>query len=197
MIYEPQQKNVRPLNILIFALLLFGAVTYAVPIIASTYEVNVPPFPFTITTVLCIVAAVYLAVRYLMTSFKYIIRPRDDSLADCGFVPEYASNVSANIASLDFVVTKSQGTRADVMECVLSLGDLSATYELTRGGLTKNDVRKKYAQDGFVYFDYTVTFARESALELVFSDGGHPVGIIIEPDERMRGYLTALAGKNE
>ena len=83
------------------------------------------------------------------------------------------------------------------MECVLGVEQLVSVVPLRRrkaDGVTKSALRDRYAAKGqdYLYYDYTVTFLPDSALALVFIDGNRYVGVIIEPDERMKAYFTAL-----
>lgn len=198
--FSPTQNNPR-VNLIFAALLVLGGITYAIPIVYSNNNVNISALPFTIVTLFSVVGAVFLLVRYRMTSFTYIVRLRDE--LDDGDVQglEKAYAGSLDITSvkpelLDFCVYKASGTRMAAMECLLSLGDLAMAVEVTKkksGGVTRDDVRREYEQKGgFVFYDYTLTFGLESALELVFIDGNRYVGVIIEPDEAMRQYFLHL-----
>ena len=94
---------------------------------------------------------------------------------------------------LDFVVNRSQGSRAGALECVLPLSDLVAVIPMTKeNGVTKSAIREKYQADGYVYYDYTVTLGVTDVLALVFIDGNRYAGIFIEPDEAMRSYFMNL-----
>ena len=53
-------------------------------------------------------------------------------------------------------------------------------------------LRDHYAAEGYVYYDYTVTPRPDDALGLVFIDGNRYVGVVIEPDEVMRAFLSKL-----
>ncbi len=203
----PEQKN--PQVTLVFAaLLVFGGVTYMLPYICRANEVTISAFPFTMLSLAAIVAAVYMLIRYRMTSYKYIIRLRDDAGIgeEAGLVSVMAGSLditSCRREVLDFCVYRAQGTRLESLECLLSLGDLvEATPVIRRGKSTtkiptKNEVRQKYEKHGdFVFYDYTLTFSLTEALELVFIDGNRYVGIIIEADERMQSYLLSLTKKD-
>ena len=189
----PVQKNMRALTLAIALLLILGGVCYAVPIVCRSQGIDIMPIPFTASTLVLIVAAVYLTVRYRMTGFCYSVRLRGDTDTS-DYATEYSSVGTIEgfpLTSLDFVVVKSMGARAGAMECVLPLSDLSAVYELKKGGLTKKTVRDKYTAGGFSFYDYTVTFMSDYAVEMVFADGrgGGYVGVIIEPDEKMKDFI--------
>lgn len=194
--FAPQQKN-SGVNIIIVVLLIFGAIVYAVPPLAEANGISVIHLPFDVLVFAVIIAAVFIIVRYKMTSFEYIIRPRSSVSTEIGMEEAFVSAVDLSRMPrdrLDLVVNKIQGTRAN-MECVLSLGDLAAVEKVSLRGKnpdslpTKNDIREKYAADGFVFYDYTVTLGLERALELVFVDGNRYAGVIIEADDEMSEFF--------
>lgn len=192
----PAQKNSRVWGI-VAALLVFGGISYAIPILCSAKGIVMGGALFQFITVIAVVAAVFVAVRYQMTGFVYLIRPRSD-ISDNGMETAYAGTADTLGTTqlppdmLDFVVIKSQGSRAGGTECVLSLADLVAVVPLTKGGATKKSIREKYAADGYVYYDYTITLGIDNALALVFIDGNRYAGIFIEPDEAMQAYFMSL-----
>lgn len=194
--YSPSQKNPR-LPVIIAVLLVFGGISYAVPIICAAYNITVGGAAFQLITVAAVVAAVFLAVRYQMTHFVYLIRPRSD-ISENGMEPAAAGNPGRINSThlppdmLDFVVIRSQGSRAGAAECVLSLSDLAAVIPVTKIREDKKKIREKYLADGYVYYDYTVTLGLDDALALVFIDGNRYAGIFIEPDEAMRAYFLSL-----
>ncbi|MBP3293729.1 MAG: hypothetical protein J6N32_08245, partial [Clostridia bacterium] len=152
---------------------------------------------FQLVTVAAVVAAVFLAVRYQMTHFVYLIRPRSD-IDEIGMETALAGNIGTLNAAhlpadmLDFVVIRSQGNRAGAAECVLSIADLAAVIPVEKIGTDKKRIRERYQADGYVYYDYTVTLGLDNALALVFIDGNRYAGIFIEPDEAMRAYFMGL-----
>ncbi len=193
---SPIQKNPRVRHI-IAALLLFGGISYAIPIFCNANDIAVGGAIFQFVTVFAVVAAVFLMVRYQMTGFVYLLRPRSDMTDDDREVAyagggHTAGSLRFPADMLDFVVIKSQGSRAGGTECVLSLGDLVAVIPLKKDGASKKSVRETYAADGYVSYDYTVTLGLDEALALVFVDGNRYVGIFIEPDEAMRAYFLSL-----
>lgn len=199
--FSPTQSNPR-VTYIFASLLIFGGITYAVPIICEAHEISIYSLPFTLCTLAAVVAAIYLMIRYRMTSFTYVIRLKDDTAAgeEEGLEKAYASDSGIYGFSpdmLDFCVFKASGSRLAAMECLLSLSDLVFVSDVYRKGgdgkLTREDIRQKYIQRGdFTFYDYTLTLGLDPALELVFIDGTKYVGIIIEPNEEMRGYLTQL-----
>ena len=190
---SPTQRN-SYIWIIVGALLLFGGISNAIPIL---YPAVFAPAIFQLLTVLAIVAAVFFVVRYQMTGFVYLIHPRShtpDSDLETAFAghTDDASVTRLPPEMLDFVVVKSQGSRAGATECVLSLSDLVAVYPLTKSGETKKSIRERYITDGYVCYDYTLTLGLDNALALVFIDGNRYAGIFIEPDEAMRAYFMGL-----
>ena len=199
----PVQRNVRAVRSVLAVLLLAGFVLYAVPPASGAAGVRVPAWPFTALSFACLIAAIFLFTRYRMTGFQYLIRPRSET-DETGFVTAVASGARLNVTDLppehlDFAVIRSMGARPGAMECLLGLDALTAVYPLRRNakdGMTKAVLRDKYAADGYVFYDYTLTFGIDDALALVFLDGNRYVGVIIEPDEAMRTYLTTLKPGN-
>ena len=194
--YSPSQKNPR-VTAIIAALLAFGGISYAIPIFCNANGIAVGGAIFQFITVAAVVAAVFLAVRYQMTHFVYLIRPRSD-ISENGMEPAFAGTVSPLGVThlppdmLDFVVIRSQGSRAGAAECVLSLSDLAAVIPVKKMRTDKKIIRETYQADGYVYYDYTVTLGITDALALIFADGNRYAGIFIEPDEAMRAYFTNL-----
>ena len=193
----PVQKNPR-ISWIFAALLIVGGIAYGIPVVCRANGLSVSAMPFTLTSFACVIAAVYILVRYRMVTMVYLIRPRSD-IDENGMEAAYAEEADITRIRpeyLDFIVIKGQGSRPGAMECVMSLADLCAVYRVTKKGengtLTRSAVREKYIHDGFVFYDYTVTLGLEEALELVFIDGNRYCGIIIEPDEPMARYLTGL-----
>lgn len=210
--YSPEQKNMRLVSTVFASLLVFGGVTYAVPVVCQAKGVPVPmPWLFSLLTLAAVVGALFFLIRYRMTGFIYIIQPRNGADADLSMETAYASvgdMLSVRPEWLDLVVMKSQGSRMPVTECVLSLGDLAAVIPVKRKSdgrsATVKSVRDKYRErsaSDFVFYDYTMTFLWDDAVELVFIDGQRYVGVILEADDAMRRYFlqlkTARDGEDE
>lgn len=200
--YIPEPKNLRSVSIIMACLLVFGGVCYAIPIVCEAQSVPVSmPWLFTLLTLISVVAALFFLIRYRMTGFTYLIRPRTD-IPDNGMETVFVGSPDVTQIRpewLDLVVLKSQGNKPGVMECVMSLGDLAAVIPVScrAGGekMTIKQVRDKYREDdptGFIFYDYTLSFQFEEALELIFIDGNRYVGIILEVDGAMKHYLMNL-----
>ncbi len=199
--FSPTQNNPRVAHIFA-ALLIFGGITYAIPIVCDANGVNVAPLPFTVLTLVSVVAAIFIMIKYRMTSYTYVVRLKDDvsSGVEAGLEAEYTSGLDIRRVSpelLDFCVYKASGSRLAAMECLLSLSDLVYAAEVYKKGgdgrETRADVREKYGKfEKFTLYDYTLTMGLDPALELVFVDGNSYIGIIIEPDDLMREYLLGL-----
>lgn len=200
--YSPVQKNAHLVNTIIAVSLIFGGISYALPIVFKAKGVTAyMPWVFSLLTLAAVVSALYFIVRYKMTGFVYIIRPRSDIDTDPSLETAFAGNTNVNRLPkdwVDFVVMKSQGSRMPVTECVLSFGDLVEIVSISgdkKNGTRHADVAKKYrerAVSDFVFYDYTYTFRWESALELVFIDGQRYVGIIIEADDEFEAVLRSM-----
>ena len=77
--YSPEQKNSRTVNTLIALSLLLGGITYAVPIICTAQGISYSmPWLFSLLTLVSVAAALYFLVRYKMTGFIYMLRPRSE-----------------------------------------------------------------------------------------------------------------------
>lgn len=196
----PVQKNAG-IGLIFAALLIVGGIAYGIPVVCAARGISVMALPFAFTTFVCVIAAVFVLVRYRMMTMVYLIRPRSD-IGENGMETAYAGALDVTKIRpeyLDFIVIKGQGSRPGAMECVMSLGDLAAVYRVTKSGadgtMTRRAVREKYIHDGFVFYDYTVTLGLEEALELVFVDGNRYCGVIIEADEPMARYLLDLKGR--
>ena len=200
----PEQKNARAVTRIIAALFAGSAVFYGIPIGARAAGIRVYAWIFNLLTFACLIGAIFLLVRYRMTGFQYIVRTKRET-EDSGLAEAYAGGARLNVKNLppetlDFVVIRSQGARPGAMECVLGLEQLIAVTPVCRkpkgksakNGVTKAALRDRYAKEGFIYYDYTLTFLWDEALALVFVDGNRTVGVVIEPDEVMRAYFTAL-----
>lgn len=197
---SPEQKNPR-IWVIVAALLVLGGITYSIPIFCEARGIAIGGALFQFITVIAVVAAVFIVVRYKMTHFTYSIHPRS---VGTGTSPSGEVGVYAGVSqvpgishmppeTLDFTVDRSQGSRAGGAECVLSLADLVAVYPLDKNNsATKSALRERYREDGYVYYDYTVTLGLTDLLALVFIDGNRYVGIFIEPDDVMRDYLLSL-----
>lgn len=200
--YVPEQKNIRLVNSIMLSLFVFGGISYAIPIVCESQNVSVTmPWLFTLLTLVSVVTAVFFLVRYRMTGFTYLIRPRSD-IPENGMEAVYADSCDVTQVRpdwLDLVVLKSQGNKPGVMECVLSLGDLVAIIPVSSrkadGKSTIKEVRDKYREgnpSGFIFYDYTLSFMLDEALELIFIDGNRYVGIVLEVDGVMKDYLMQL-----
>ncbi len=192
----PKQQNERGVNLIFGAALAVGGVCYAVPIFAERAGVAVWTLPFSVATFFCLIAAVFVLVRYRMTGFRYSIvmkDERDSALDPCLVTVDGGGDIRRFPAEyLDFIVRKRQGARAEVMECVLGMSDLVEVIPLSKGGESKKSVREKYRADGFVFYDYTLTLGVRDVLELVFVDGNRYVGVIIEPSDEFSAFLMGF-----
>lgn len=190
MVFSPKQKNGGVLTVVIIAIIALSVILYCMPSVLIENGITAPPIWFVFSGLIGFIAAIYLFLRYSMTKFEYVIKPRDESR--WGEAPVFVSDASDGTAPLDFVVYKAMGTRQAAMECVLPLSDLIEAVPLKKGERTKNDVMRAYkseAKGGFIYYDYTLTFFPKETLELVFADGDKIVGIIIEDSNPVAEYL--------
>lgn len=194
--YKPEQKHSKLLNTVMICLLIAGTVAYSLPVIFRSNEINISPFPFTALAIMCFIAAIFLLIRYRMSSFEYIIRPRSDLDPELAAAYSVGNDISRfPYDCLDFIVYKSQSSKPGAMECVLSVSDLIAAYSLN-DKKSKSEMNSKYSKDGFVFYNYTLTFRPDSVTEFIFIDGNRYVGIILEDDNEVTRFLhNALENK--
>ena len=187
--FSPEQKNTKLLTAVIIVILVLSVISYSIPSALAVEGVTVPPIIFVGMGLIGFIASIFLFLRYGMTKFEYVLKPRDDAYP--GEAVEFSSDAAGN-APLDFVVYKAMGTRHSSMECVLPIGDLIEAIPLKRGERSKKDVARAYSKENFTFYDYTLTFMPDETLELVFADGNKSVGIIIENDNPVADYFTSL-----
>lgn len=115
-------------------------------------------------------AAVYLAVRYRLTSFRYVLSEESDGVL--------------------FTVYRLQGRRS-VAEC-----RMSGVYLESVGRYTSKKALAEVRQ-GVSIYDYTVTLSPKDVRFLVFDSGlEKKTGVIIETDGRFYDALVSLAENN-
>lgn len=195
--YTPQQQN-RYVTAIVVTLIAAGIGVYMLPNFLEIRAIFCQ-----VIALVCLVAAVFLLVRYKTTSFIYAVRPRslmhEDTDAEPAPAEGYLSIDRISPKYLDFVVSKKQGSRDPNMECVLGLDCLAAAEEISaeRNKKYSDAVAKIREQYGTVdVYDYTVTLGVEKSLLLVFRDGVKYAVIRIEPDETMGNYLIGVAERN-
>lgn len=196
--HTPQQKNKYVVPIVV-TLIAVGIVVYMTPAF-----LDVRALFFQCVSMICLIAAVFILIRYKTTSFIYAVRPRslmhEDLDAEAALAGGSPAIDRINPKYLDFVVSKKQGSRDANMECVLGLDSLRVAEEISpevEHRKTADAVAAFRAQYGTVdLYDYTVTLGLESSLLLLFRDGQNHVAVRIEPDDAMREYLVRVAAQN-
>lgn len=194
----PEQKN-KYVTAIVVTLIAAGLFVYMLPNFAPVRAIFCQ-----VIAMICLVAAVFLLVRYKTTSFIYTIRPRslmqDDAETESVLADAPLSVERMDPRYLDFVVSKKQGSRDPNMECVLGLSDLVAAWEISPNAIhktAKEAVEKARETFGTVdLYDYTVTLGLESSLLLLFRDGEKHAAIRIEPGVELKNYLVGVAHKN-
>lgn len=194
----PQQKNKYVVAIVV-TLIAVGIVVYMTPAV-----LDVRALFFQCVSMICLIAAVFILIRYKTTSFIYTVRPRSLMHEDIDAETVLANGSLAidriNPKYLDFVVSKKQGSRDANMECVLGLDSLRVAEEISPKAehrKTADAVAAFRAKYGTVdLYDYTVTLGLENSLLLLFRDGPNYVAVRIEPDDAMREYLVGVAAQN-
>lgn len=200
--YTPQQQN-KYVTAIVVTLIAAGIGIYMLPNFLTIRAIFCQ-----VIALVCLVAAVFLLVRYKTTSFIYTIRPRslmhEDTDAEAAPAGGYLAIERINPKYLDFVVSKKQGSRDPNMECVLGLDCLTAAETISAETISTEKSQKygdAVAKVRELYgtvdvYDYTVTLGVEKSLLLVFRDGVKYAAIRIEPDETMGNYLIGVAEQN-
>ncbi len=196
--HTPKQQNPY-VTAIVITLVAVGLGVYMVP---SLFPVRAVLFQ--LLSLICLVAAVFLLVRYKATAFFYAVRPRsqmqDDLEEETALAGGSPDVERMSPRHLDFVVSKKQGSRAENMECVLGLDCLVAAWDIAKDGAFPrcgDAVAKAREQYGKVdLYDYTVTMGLERSLLLLFRDGENHAAVRIEPDGAMRRYLMGVAERN-
>lgn len=155
-------------------LLVIAAVSY---IFSGTGLVS--PLPLQTVCMSCICAAVYILVRFVYTGITYIVRPRDNGSGKVWLLPR---------EQVDFCVIKSQGKRAGVTECMLSLDKLVRIDEFTDGYGSR--IREEFK--GAKLYYYTASMFPEKRQALIFDDGGEIYCIVIEGNEKFLRLLSEI-----
>lgn len=197
--YTPKQEN-KNVTAIVVTLIAAGLLIYLLPNFLEIRAVFCQ-----IIAMICLVAAVFLLVRYKTTSFIYSIRPRsmmhDDMEAEAAIAGASLSIERIDPKYLDFVVSKKQGSRAPNMECVLGLSSLKGAWiispesEYKKPGPLMEKARSDYGAVDF--YDYTITLGLKESLLLLFRDGEKHAAIRIEPSEELQNYLIGVAEKNK
>ncbi|MBE6599226.1 MAG: hypothetical protein E7638_07280 [Ruminococcaceae bacterium] len=196
--YTPKQQN-KYVTAIVVTLIVVGIGVYMLPAFLPIRAIFCQA-----AAMICLVAAVFILVRYKTTAFIYAVRPRslmqDDIDAEAALAGGHLSVWHMEPRYLDFVVSKKQGSRAPGMECVLGLDCLTAAWDISPEGKFKkpgdasSKAREMYGEVAF--YDYTVTLGLARSLLLLFRDGDKYAAIRIEPDGDLRNYLVGVAEKN-
>lgn len=133
-------------------------------------------------------AGAYFLIRRL-TSFIYIILPQSEDIDE--------NRTEALLPSeLSFIVAKKRGKSKEVYQCRLDLGSLKSVSLLP----DEREKRKAAIRENgpMSAYKYTATIGKCDTYLLVFSKPGYDrVGLIIEPDREMAGYLKSVVEINK
>ena len=182
--YSPKPQT-RQTGIVTAVLIALAVITYIFSVSGIT-----PAIPLQMITFVCIIAAVYILIRYRFTYITYFIRPRSENEADL-----YGDDIlSMPSNTLDFAVKRAQGKREGALECLLSLDKLTELCDYKDSESTKV-LREKYS--GIKMYNYTVSMIKPSCTALIFDDGADIYGIICELDETMKSFFISRLEKAE
>lgn len=163
--YIPVSKS-RRTDLMIFASFILAVCAFCIASFMPSYGGLVQILGLVLLT-----AAVYLAVRYRLTSFRYVLS--DDG--DGGVL---------------FTVYRAQGKRS-VAECRMSGVYLES--------VCRRESKKELSdlRCGVSVYDYTASFMPEDICFLVFESGADKkTGVILETDGAFYDALAALAARN-
>lgn len=197
--YSPTQGN-KNVTAIVVTLIAAGIGVYLLPNFTEIRAVFCQ-----VIAMLCLVAAVFILVRYKTTAFIYTVRLRsrlhDNEEAEAALAGAQHDIARVDPRYLDFIVSKKQGSRDANMECVLGLSELMEAWDISPEAEHKKvsdaiaEARKKYGTVNL--YDYTLTLGLKSSLLLLFRDGDNHAAIRIEPDETWRSYLVNTAKQNK
>lgn len=154
---------------------------------------------FQLGAVVLMCGGIYIAVRYMLTSFVYEIALKNS--ADPGDMQTAPAGGGTDVrllpnSSLDLVVRKASGQRAAVIDACLALDELVYFAPLPREGGREREPYKRYP--GMRVYNYTASVAPQAQYMAVFVDGAQNVtGVILEPGAELAEFLSAAAEKNE
>lgn len=138
---------------------------------------EIPPLPLQLISLVCAVAGVYVATRFIFTSFTYSIEVQGRASLSSGLPAEY----------VDFCVSKAQGSRPPVTECRLSLDKLTR-IEPYADSLVSG-LRQKHGK--VALYHYTASMISPKRHALIFDDRGECICVVIEADERFINTLSS------
>ena len=136
-----------------------------------------PPILLQLVALGCICAGTYISIRYCFTEITYILRTRGG---------EGAALSAMTLEDIDFCVTKAQGKREAVTECLLSLDKLSRIDEFTDGYVSA--VRREHPDVKLFY--YTVSMVKAKKYALIFEDGDDVYCIVVEDCDNLIATLS-------
>ncbi len=144
--------------------------------------VGTAPLPLQLISLVCAVAGVYVAVRFTFTSFTYSVQSKNG-----------VSIFALPAESVDFCVSKTQGSRGPITECRLSMDKLTHITEYNNG--LASELREKHGK--LSLYHYTVSMFPKKRHALIFDDGGECICIVIETDEHFVNTLSSYVPKTD
>ena len=138
---------------------------------------EIPPLPLQLISLVCAVAGVYVATRYIFTSFTYSIEAKNRG----------ALSQALSAEDVDFCVAKTQGSRPPVTECRLSLDTLTKVQPYA--GSLVSGLRQKHGK--VALYHYTASMISPKRHALIFDDRGECICVVIEADERFINTLSS------
>ena len=136
-----------------------------------------PTLPLQLISLVCAVAGVYVATRYIFTSFTYSIEAKNRG----------ALSQALSAEDVDFCVAKTQGSRPPVTECRLSLDTLTKVQPYSDSLIS--GLRQKHGK--VALYHYTASMISPKRHALIFDDRGECICVVIEADERFINTLSS------
>ena len=115
-------------------------------------------------TMASLVGAMYLMMRYELTTYTYVLNPREQSY--------------------DFFVDKATGRRGNYI-CSYSVLDMVKVVPYEKD--TKEKLSKEYA--GIMFYNYTHNLFSKKKQVIVFRNSPHYDALIVEMNEQFEGFL--------
>lgn len=130
--------------------------------------------------VICLVIGIQITTRYRLCVFTYII-----GIDSAGEDPDtVGSSSDRDKTSLSLTVVRTQGNHSRTV-AVLPLSDVIAVLK----GVSHAQAEKKYGGIKH-YYNFCANLFSHGAWLLILKTDDNQVAVLIEPDERILGYLS-------
>ena len=195
MIHQPEQTNRTP-EAAVLALFLCATVSF----VSASFDQIAGRGFLQGLGLLFFCTMIYILVRYKFSRIRYIVRPDKKAQSDAEEAALAADGEIGGVLrlppdKLDFVVEKAQGSRVFSAECVLSLGTLASCIPLPDRRRDRRKITSQYKKAKTYRYLRNMVGAHQCMLVFQNRNMGD-IKLIIEPSEKMEGYLSAVARYN-